>query len=203
MAGLGRSLAWFHRSGAELPRVLTPGGERRRIEQAADDVAAAFPDLTRRLGRILPLLGRAADRSGPVGVLHGSLRLNHVLVHRGRFAFVDLDGARRGPPAYDIANLLASLYYLEAEERISRGLRRRIARLVMEGYASVAIGDVPPRTLLGFVADLLVAKQAVKYATRLRSKRRHRLERMLDLAEEIAALARRLPAAAPAWKVLP
>ncbi|HEY3216870.1 MAG TPA: aminoglycoside phosphotransferase family protein [Candidatus Eisenbacteria bacterium] len=203
MRGLGRSLAGFHRSEVALTRCWTPGDERRQIDEAFDAIAAAYPDLARRLDRLRPRLGRATDRHGPKGVLHGSLRLNHVLVHRGRFAFVDLDGARRGPPAYDIANLMASLYYLEAEERVSRAARRRIARFVMEGYASVAAEDVPTRTLLGFVADLLVAKQALKYATRLRQDRRRRLERMLDLAEEISMLASRPTAAAAAWKVMP
>ena len=202
MAGLGRSLAAFHRGRTALARELTPEGERQRIDEALEAIAAAFPDLERRLARIAPGLGRARD-GGPPGVLHGSLRLNHVLVHRGRLAFVDLDGARMGPPAYDLANLLASLYYLESEERITRDVRTRTMRCVMDGYTSIASRQIPPRTLLGFVADLLVAKQAVKYATRLRRDRRTRLERMLDLAEQFVSLARRPPAGSRAWSALP
>jgi Ser/Thr protein kinase RdoA (MazF antagonist) len=200
---LGRSLAGFHRSQVALTRWWTPADERRQIEEAVDAVAAAYPDLARRLGRLAAKLGRASNGRGPAGVLHGSLRLDHVLVHRGRFAFVDLDGARRGPPAYDIANLMASLYYLEAEGRVTRAARRRIVRSVLAGYASVAAEDVPAATLLGFVADLLVAKQALKYATRLRADRRRRLERMLDLAEEISSLASKPTAVAAAWKGMP
>jgi aminoglycoside phosphotransferase (APT) family kinase protein len=157
-------------------------------------IAAAVPALAPRAARLAARLARLRPAPSRPGVLlHGSFRLNHVLVHRGALAFVDLDGASAGPPAYDVANFLSSLHYLVAEGRLGAAERHAVARHFLLGYRSAAPHAAAPRELSWFLAALLVEKQAMKYVTRPRVAWERKLRAMLSLAERSLARRDRLP----------
>jgi thiamine kinase-like enzyme len=132
--------------------------------------------------------------------------LNHILIHDDELVLVDLDSLRMGHPAYDLANFLSSLYYLEALERISPAVRCDIARHVLQGYAQGAPRPVSSAAVLWFLASLLVSKQAAKCVAHLQPGRRDRVQAFLTLAH--AALARARDAGErngveTLWTVLP
>jgi aminoglycoside/choline kinase family phosphotransferase len=53
-------------------------------------------------------------------LLHRDLQSSNVLLPRGRPAFIDFQGLRRGPAVYDVASLLCDPYVSLPEELIER-----------------------------------------------------------------------------------
>ena len=206
MADAGALLATFHRGRATSTKVVTPKGEREELRAASGLIATAFPALKPRLKqwvRAWKLLRRKPEVTS--ALLHGSFRLNHLMIEDERLAMIDLDSLRVGPPSYDIANWIASLYYLEAQGRIGAAQRVAIARGFLDGYARHAAWEIPPAEVMWFLAGLLIHKQARKYATRFHAGREEKVERMLMHADEILVRVRRLPATdlAGMWSLLP
>jgi aminoglycoside phosphotransferase (APT) family kinase protein len=149
---------------------------------------------------------RWEDGLAPV-LLHGTYRLNHIFLRHGELALLDLDSLRLGHPAYDVANFLSSLYYLEeAHGRLNPALRREISRYFLEGYAEKMPHAISPAAVLWFLASLLINKQAKKYVTHSHENCAEKVERMLALAETILTLGRHLPPEltfAALWQALP
>jgi Ser/Thr protein kinase RdoA (MazF antagonist) len=139
-------------------------------------------------------------------LLHGTFRLNHIFIHGDELALIDFDSLRMGHPAYDLANFLSSLYYLEAQDRLEPSQRQNIARHFLAGYAATAPLIVPPEVLLWFLADLLIKKQTYKYVKHFHEDRAQKVERMLALAEAALAGCQNVPIEsnlATMWKSLP
>jgi aminoglycoside phosphotransferase (APT) family kinase protein len=142
----------------------------------------------------------------PPTLLHGTYRLNHIFIHNGELALLDLDSLRMGHPAYDVANFLSSLYYLEAQERVTPALRQEIARHFLQGYAAHAPWKIPRPAVLWFLASLLIHKQANKYVTHYHQDGAEKVQQMLALAEAAFAACRQAPndlTCEALWKVLP
>lgn len=202
------ALARFHEIEADPGRSsLSLGDCAIEVREAAQTALWAAPELGPRLARVAYALGshrpRAAEKSS---LIHGSFRMNHVLVHGDRLAMFDLDGARRGPCEYDLANFLSSLYYLEAEGRLDIALRRRVARIFLQGYVQSARRPVSAARTLWLMAGLLVEKQALKCATRPGDQRLRKTTRMVDWAERSLAAYEALSPrdrAADLWSMLP
>ena len=180
---LGQALARFHAGPAACRKRIDVRSLQGHLRRSACAIRAAFPGLAPHLDTLTRRLWLERPRPGRPTLLHGSFRLNHVLVHQGRLALIDLDGASVGPAEFDVANFLASLYYFEAEGRLHGIERREIARRFLNGYRAVARWALDPEALRWYRAALLVAKQARKYATRPRREPERKLRRMLSLAE--------------------
>ena len=68
-------------------------------------------------------LHRLAQRvdAAPKGVIHRDFQCQNIMIHAGRPRFIDYQGARMAPPAYDIASLLWDPYY-----RLDDDVRERL-----------------------------------------------------------------------------
>ena len=207
LAAVGEMLARFHASRKRVPKKVSLKSELKEVRAAMRNISEVAPASRRRLRAALADLrdSRWEEREPPV-LLHGTFRLNHVFVHRDELALLDLDSLRMGPPAYDVANFFSSLYYFEAEQRITALQRREIVRHFSSGYAAQTAHALAPRTVLWFLASLLINKQAEKYATHFHPDRAEKIERMLALAETVLRRARELPekaSLAQVWEMLP
>src|SRR5262249_45468209 len=158
---VGAALAALHESRGRAGKRVTVASQRRDLREACGAIIRSCPGLRPRLEALCEELGATTPDSEERPVqLHGSFRLNHVLVAGPRVAFVDLDSLRVGPAAYDVANLLASLHYLEGEGRMDRRTRREIFRAFLAGYRGNGRPDPCPRAVLWFLSTLLIEKQA-------------------------------------------
>ncbi len=203
----GAALADFHRAKKRVRKRVTLKSELRENRRAIGIIAKAFPQQRASLKKLLRELRDSMwHERAPEVLLHGTYRLNHIFLLGDELALLDLDSLRLGPAAYDLANFLSSLYYLEAQERIDPAMRRNIARHFLEGYVSRCASGIAPLAVLWFFASLLLNKQASKYVTHFHDDREAKMLRMVELAETTLQLCRSLPedaTCATLWKILP
>ncbi len=206
MPAVGGMLANFHRTHQRVEKSVSRAGELTEVHSVLQKIAATFPALQPRLQRLFDQLEMMPWDDSPTTLLHGTFRLNHIFIHGDELALIDFDSLRMGHPAYDLANFLSSLYYLEAQERLEPSQRQKIARHFIEGYVAKAPLLVPPEVLLWFLGDLLIKKQAYKYLKHFHEDRARKVERMLMLSEAALAGCRNAPdepSLAALWQVLP
>jgi len=205
---VGRLLADFHRAQKSVRKKITVKNELTENREAAGIIVKTLPQHKLRLKRLIAAFKAFDwnDGTAPV-LLHGTYRLNHIFLGDEGLALLDLDSLRLGHPAYDIANLLSSLYYLEeAHGRISAAMRREISRYFLAGYAEKMAHPVTPAAVLWFLASLMINKQAKKYVTHSHENCEAKVERMLALAETVLTLGREAPkdlTLAALWQSLP
>jgi aminoglycoside phosphotransferase (APT) family kinase protein len=104
-----RWLAALHGSGLRLPRRLSLEQEKRSVRQWAESVARAAPGSGVR-ARALAEEWRRCAVAAPVGEvpIHKDFHAGHVLLGEG-VCVIDLDEARLGDPAFDLAHFVAYL----------------------------------------------------------------------------------------------
>lgn len=193
MPRVGELLAVFHCADKRVRKRVSYSSELRENREAMRDIAEVLPHLRPRLRGLFAGLARMrwASANAPV-LLHGTYRLNHIFLRDDELVLLDLDSLRLGDPAYDIANFLTSLYYLEAQERIAPELRRQIAACFLAGYAKASRAEVSPFVVLWFFASLMINKQASKYVGHFHEDCEEKVTRMLGLAEAALASAQSL-----------
>lgn len=180
----GEMLAVFHAAPRRVRKRASRATELKEVRAAIREISAAFPELRPRLRNLAKQLHEApCAPATPEVLLHGTFRLNHIFIHAGALALLDLDSLRTGPAAYDLANFLSALYYFEAQGRLTQAQRAQIAGAFLRGYAEKAAAPVAPAEVLWFLASLLLNKQASKYVSHHHPDRAQKLERMLGLAE--------------------
>jgi aminoglycoside phosphotransferase (APT) family kinase protein len=184
MWGVGQMLAAFHQS----PHLVRKSASVREKIKDVRDVSkkiekylpAAVPRLSACFTRCLSV--RWTD-DVPKVLLHGAFRPQHVFVHDGRLAMIDIDGVCVGHPAHDIAHFLSALYYLEAQDHLSAADRAGAVGRFLEGYSARAPWQLQPAAVLWCTAVLLVYKQARKYVLHVHENREEKVDRVLTLAE--------------------
>ena len=97
---------------AAAPRFarLDSGG----LHTAAGVIGLLTPELAGTADRLAVELDARRAPAAPAVCLHGDPHLHNALVHPGAIALVDLDDVCAGPPAADLARVLAELAYLRA-----------------------------------------------------------------------------------------
>ncbi len=192
---VGAMLANFHQAPRRVRKRVTYKSEMKEVRLALREIVEAFPGLRSRLHALLLALKTLPEHGASREVLlHGTFRLNHVFVHDGEPALLDLDSLRMGPAAYDIANFLSALYYFQAQGRLTAMQRDEIARAFLQGYAAQSPFEVSVASVLWMLASLLLNKQARKYVSHHHPDREQKLACMLALAEEAVQLSRNLSA---------
>lgn len=193
LPAVGRLLADFHRAQKRVRKKITIKNELAEVREAIGIIVKTLPHDRARFKNFYAAFQAAppvGDGVAPV-LLHGTYRLNHIFFNAGELALLDLDSLRMGHPAYDVANFLSSLYYLEeAHGRITAVMRQEMARHFLAGYAEKMTNAVSPAAVLWFLASLLINKQAKKYVTHSHENYAEKVERMLALAETVMACCR-------------
>lgn len=199
----GALLANFHKARKRVRKQITRCNEIAEVREINGCIGAALPGLRKRLRAFMQQFKAVQweDRVAPV-LLHGSYRLNHLFLHGDCLVLLDLDSIRMGHPAYDIANFLSSLYYLEAQGRINRQRRGALIEPFLRGYTEHAACRVSPRAVFWFLSSLLINKQAYKYVAHGHVDHEAKVGLMLDVAEQSLHAAGVLPAAAGLTAVL-
>jgi Ser/Thr protein kinase RdoA (MazF antagonist) len=207
LPAVGALLARFHQMpvgvcGHDAKRVSRES-ELAETREALAEIGDGWPDLRPRLQTLFGALSSASVSTEAREVLlHGSFRLNHVLLDEQGLTLLDLESLRRGHPAYDLANAISSLHYAEAEGRLAPDTRRRVSHGLLRGYAAAVPEGVDTAALLWFLACLLINKQAWKYVRHGHAERESKVQRMVALAEEAAAAASsNVPAREP-WSAI-
>ncbi|MFQ5629644.1 MAG: phosphotransferase family protein [bacterium] len=196
MFKVGALLANFHKADKRVPKKITQRNEIAEVRSAAYLIRKTFPGMSKKVRAFFRKFQSVDWQDGaPKVLLHGSYRLNHIFIHDGELALLDLDSIRMGPPAYDVGNFLSSLYYLEAQGRFEGKTREAIQRHFLHGYAKHTKYRVHPRSVLWFLASLLINKQAYKYVAHSHEDREQKVEMMFGLAHEALEKCQTVPEA--------
>lgn len=169
---LGAVLARLHARPARLP--AQPVGERTRaLRRTAAAGSALLPRLAPRLHRVVDLATTAlhALPPAPLATLHGDLSADQVVVgDDGAVRLIDLDRARTGAAADDLASLAAT----------SPG---PVLDALLAGYAEHA--PPPPRAALATYTAAQLLARATDGFRAAEPDWADRLERAVDDAEKL------------------
>jgi hypothetical protein len=149
-----RWLATLHGSGLMLPRRLSLEQERRSVREWAESVARAAPVFGVQVRALAEEWSRCAvavpTREVPI---HKDFHAGHVLVGQG-VCVIDLDEARQGDPAFDLAHFTA---YLVMDFGPAAGALREI---FLDEYAALSgWRDTGTYRLFAAYTWLKIAKQ--------------------------------------------
>ena len=187
----GRWLTALHTSSVVLIRRVDLGHEVANAEEWATQVAAAAPKSRRA---VFDLVNRLADAAARLPAtrevpVHKDLHAGHVLAPhggRGGVVVIDLDEARMGDPAIDVAHFCA---YLDASRKPAASAMRDA---FLTGYGPLP-GEAPELRVCfyGAYTAIKIAKQFVGGSGPLRPPAGPARARALDrvLARGLACLA--------------
>ncbi len=125
-AGAEAAAAWLaalHGSGLELERTFDLATERRNLVIWGQEVAARQPSTAIAVGRLLERLDSAAGdlRLETATPLHKDFHHQHTRFGEAGVVVIDLDEARAGDPAFDVAHFAANLRLLGLREGTAGG----------------------------------------------------------------------------------
>jgi tRNA A-37 threonylcarbamoyl transferase component Bud32 len=122
-----RAIAEFHRLDvAAPPRSIAE--EIARLHEARQYLASARPDLADDVSAMVEVVNSGLT-GAPLGLIHGDLKPDHVLVDGDRVALIDFDLLGRADPVVDVAHLVA---FLGKPEERSRSRREETADTAQE-----------------------------------------------------------------------
>lgn len=131
-------LAAMHRSGVGLDRRFDLAVEMRNLSEWSQLVARHDPSLAAATAPLLERLGSLSQtiQLSTTVPIHKDFQYRHVLVDRGRVVVIDLDEARLGDPAFDVAHFGANLRLLAIREGKGYDDLAGLESAFLHGYAS-------------------------------------------------------------------
>lgn len=163
-------------AGAVLAQLHAQSGVELRPTGATED-ACAVRKSARQIGRLLPgtaeqvsaLAEQVADRlrgARPYRPIHGDFSTDQVVISAdGRANLIDLDSARLGEPAADLACASAALSRDVVLGRCSQSDRTTALRSLIAGYVGAG-GDVDPDRLAAYEAGYLLRRAVEPFRLR-------------------------------------
>jgi aminoglycoside phosphotransferase (APT) family kinase protein len=163
-----------------------PEAEAALTARAWEHAVRLHPDLGPALRNVLDIAIVAAGAAGPRSLLHGDVKIEHLLDAGDRLAVIDLDSVAVGDPLRDVGRLLASLWWEErrwSDER-SPGHDRAVTGAGIRGALLAAYdpADRLDRRALGGWTALALLKQAARRVPVLDPGLGAGLARWLDVA---------------------
>jgi len=114
LADLAATLHRVEVGDVQLPH-RTPAEELALVARASQHLVTLAPDLSEPVAGVLAAVGAALGPGDSNRLVHGDLKLDHVLTSAAGIELIDLDGMRWADPATDIAKLLAELRFLAVD----------------------------------------------------------------------------------------
>jgi Ser/Thr protein kinase RdoA (MazF antagonist) len=184
---VGAALAALH--GLPVP-AAAPRFDRLdsgRLHTAAGVIGLLRPELAPTANQLAVELDARRARAAPAEravCLHGDPHLHNALVQREAIALVDLDDVCAGPPAADLARVLAVLAHRGALGDLPVREEIMLSHELLSGYARER--TVPEAgSLRWHVAATLLVRHAAKSLSRFRPRALARIEALLARAEEL------------------
>lgn len=158
-------LSAMHRSRISLDRRLSMVVETQNLSEWADLVARHHPSVAQKSAHLLQRLGSLAERVqvSTTVPIHKDFHYRHVLVERGRVVVIDLDEARAGDPAFDVAHFGANLRLLAIREGTAYDDLAGLESAFLDVYRSDTVYELDIRhEFFHAYSCLKIAKQLVR-----------------------------------------
>jgi hypothetical protein len=152
----GAALGRLHASSAVMLRSTPRAGEAHAVRAAATQLAVLLPDQAEDIRQLASTLSNRLATSQPARVpIHGDFSAEQVVVGDADTAtLIDLDSARLGEPASDLACAAAALARDAVIGRLPDDAARSCLHALHEGYAAVAAPPQEQRLVLLEAAHL-------------------------------------------------
>jgi len=185
LARIGRFLRALHEQpvAPEAGPADDAAEEARLIRRAWEHVCRLSPALEPLLAEVLEQAVTAAGRPGRRVLLHGDLKLEHLLDTGTGLAIIDLDSVVAGDPHRDLGRLVASTWWATGTGSIAVA-----QRALLGGYGHGAALD---EAVLGGWTALALLKQAARRVPVLEPRPAPHFERWLAAAAAAAGRAGR------------
>jgi hypothetical protein len=165
VCGAAHWLANFHGSAVPVERRFDLDTEMGKLATWAELVAQLEPDVAPMVGKLLERLGSLRERirlSSSIPI-HKDFHYHHVLVEDGRVVVIDLDEARAGDPACDVAHFGANLRLLAFRHHMPYDDLAGLESAFVDRYASRTGYERDLRHLFFYLYTCLkIAKQLVR-----------------------------------------
>ncbi len=99
-----------------------------------------------------------AHETLPSAPIHGAIRLEQMLTCEDEIALVDFDALALGDPLFDVAELIASLQFLELRDGVSRSRLEAATIWFLESYAAQVPWSCDRRRLAWYAMAFLISK---------------------------------------------
>ena len=131
-------LAAMHSSGLGLDRRFDLAVESGNLSEWAQIVARQHPPLAEATAHLLERLNWLAQRIelSTTVPIHKDFQYRHIFVDHGRVVVIDLDEARTGDPAFDVAHFGANLRLLALREGMTDDQLGLLESAFLDAYAS-------------------------------------------------------------------
>lgn len=201
LSRIGRQLGALHVT--PLAGLPTTGAVALTDRQAAAAalLLAVDPAWRPLLDRLVPRLGAgvAALADEPLATLHGDLHARNILLDAGEPAFIDLDGAHRGPAVLELGGWLADACHHALLEGRSPVDAWAAQQPLLHAHAE-AVGRSPdPRLLAWSTAHHLLCRRACGGIGNLKPGRYAAVPALLALADTLLATGRPDAGALASW----
>jgi len=159
-----RWLATMHASAVDLDRKLDLRVETQNLSRWTDLVARERPNAGRAAASLLERFASMAEDIGALAnvPIHKDFHYQHTLVDGRVVTVIDLDEARAGDPAFDVAHFVAYLRLLALRERMAPDELARLELAFLDAYGSLRPYEIDERhELFHIYSCLKIAKQLV------------------------------------------
>ena len=187
LARAAGSVAALHTCGVPCPRAAAVDDARSRLRDMRRILPQVAPSCR---GRLEPLVDRLIAEGEDLGaqpraVLHGDLRLRHLIVDGDDLTLIDVDTLCDGSPWQDIGSLAAAMLY----KGILTGLHARVIddslATFCRHYAQHVPWTMSRAAVRWYTAVAVVNERAFRSVTRLQQDKLERVDDMLELASRI------------------
>jgi aminoglycoside phosphotransferase (APT) family kinase protein len=188
LASAARSVAALHTAGVSCPRSVAVADAQARLR----DMRRLLPQITPSCrGALEPLIDRLlaqGEQLGeqPVAVLHGDLRLRHILVDGDAVGLIDVDTLCHGSPWQDIGSFAAAVLYKGMLTGVSDSVIRDILASFYAHYARCVPWRASNAVVTWFTAVALINERAFRAVTRLQQDALERVDELVDHASRIS-----------------
>jgi len=167
-AQIGEQLALFHSLDLQLPPGLQLADQVADLKKSVKAISRAYPEVAERCRTLYEKLLGASLKLGPIPAtpVHGSFKFSHIFLSNDRIAFIDVDGATCGDPAYDMGRFIAYLYKMQAAGKLSPPVVERAIANFCRSYQDTAVTHVPQTRINWYSTALLLSSEIYKVVKR-------------------------------------
>ncbi len=157
-------LAAFHQipiTGLALKRGPSLATILENARGDANDIQQHLPESREALAQIIAMLAAltiSLQEPLPQATIHGTFKIAQILCRDDELAVVDFDSIACGDPHYDLAELLASLVYLQVSDGVPPAALAEGVEQLLSAYQKTAPWACERRRLAWYVVAFLLGK---------------------------------------------
>ena len=182
------AVAALHQANVSPPRMIGVSDLSARLSQMKQLLPEVRPSCRDLLDPLVDLLTVQTQQLGdqPTAVLHGDLRLRHLLVDGDEVGLIDVDTLCQGSPWQDLGSFSAAILYKGMLANLSDAVIEKSLTTFWVEYTRRVPWPMSRAALDWHTAVALINERAFRSVTRLQEDKLERLHELIALATRIS-----------------